>query len=248
MSASTPTQHGPNIFEEIFRGYADRLEQQQVSLLQKQDQYLANLDKMIGALVALGAGGAQAAAQPGEQQTALQGILHGLTPDLPLPLSPTLLAHSVIAADVSGISAFQFLSEAVTVAAGGSHTITIPVAAHNVMIIAAPFRFFSTVHSPDITTTMTVDTINVLLNNWPFTADSVLEMPQYGKVREQIVATITNNTSSPVTVTYEAQVVLISDTDYDDVWTPLFKVSYRILEAYASAVVQAGVVQVGQGQ
>lgn len=150
---------------------------------------------------------------------------------VPLPISPTVLAQSLIAAREQGISALLFIRQTVTVPANGSAQILIPVAPGNVMIVAAPIRVVASVYSSQLTATLVVDGVNLLLNNFPLTFEASESMPEYGVIRSLIEVTLTNGTSSPIEVTYDAQTVLVAADYYNSVIS-------RFLELGASAIRQ----------
>lgn len=177
------------------------------------------------------------------------GTLAGLViaaqprPSIPLPISPTTLAQSLIAAREPGISALIFARDAVTVPAGGSYTVTFPVEPGNTMVFAAPVRIYADTHDAGITGTLVVDETDVLFENFPFTADVSdpgEEMPQYGNVKESVVATFYNATSSPVVMTYDFQVVLVANDDYNGTWAPFLEYGYAALKGFVSALTAAG--------
>jgi hypothetical protein len=150
---------------------------------------------------------------------------------VPLPISPTVLAQSLIAAREQGISALLFIRQTVTVPANGSAQVLIPVAPGNVMIVAAPIRVVASVYSSQLTATLVVDGVNLLLNNFPLTFEASESMPEYGVIRSLIDVTLTNGTASPIEVTYDAQTVLVASDYYNSVMS-------RFLELGANAIRQ----------
>jgi len=163
-------------------------------------------------------------------------------PTVPLPISPKVLAASLIAADEPGIAAILFLRQAVSVPAGGSAQIVIPVASGNVMIVTAPIRVFSDTYTSELTATLVVDQVNVLLNDFPMTAEAVEIMPEYGVIRSSIVATLQNGTSSDIEVTYDAEVVLLTDDYYNSVFAPFLRYGAETIANLTSVLSAAGEV------
>jgi hypothetical protein len=164
------------------------------------------------------------------------------SPTVPLPISPKVLAASLIAADEPGIAAILFIRQAVTVPAGGSAQITIPVAAGNVMIITAPIRVFSDSYTSELTATLIVDQVNVLLNDFPMTAEAEEVMPEYGVIRNSIVATLQNGTPSSIEVTYDAEVVLLTQDYYNQVVSPFMRYGAQTIQSLTSTLLEGGVV------
>lgn len=164
------------------------------------------------------------------------------SPTVPLPISPKVLAASLIAADEPGIAAILFLRQAVTVPAGGSAQIVIPVASGNVMIVTAPIRVFSDSYTSELTATLVVDQVNVLLNDFPMTAEAVEIMPEYGVIRNSIVATLQNGTASAIEVTYDAEVVLLTQDYYDTVFAPFLRYGAQTIQGLTKALLEGGEV------
>lgn len=170
--------------------------------------------------------------------TNLQG---GLLPTLNLPISPKILAESAIAAHILGISTPLFPRYATAVPASGSALLTIPVPSSYVMLFVGPVRIFSDYYgSAELVGTLVVDSVNVLLNDFPFTAEASETSPQYGVVRNQIQATYLNGSSQDAVLTADAQTVLVKQQEYDGVWVPVFVHGYRIWQQYAAALKAAG--------
>lgn len=169
-------------------------------------------------------------------------LLGGLLPTLPLPIAPKVMAEAAIAAHILGISAPLFPRYATTVPASGSASLVIPVPATYVMLFVGPVRVFSDLHDPAIVGTLVVDGVNILLNDFPFSADASETSPQYGVVRNQIEATFLNGTTQPATLTVDAQTVLVKQQEYDGVWLPIFERGYAILRGYVTAVKAAGLI------
>ncbi len=96
------------------------------------------------------------------------------------------MVQSAIAAHILGISAPLFPRYVVTVPAGGSATLVIPVPQTYVMIFTGPVRVIASDHDQAITGTLMVAGVNVLVNNFPFTADADETSPKYGVVRNNI--------------------------------------------------------------
>lgn len=165
---------------------------------------------------------------------------HGLVPVFQLPLSPVVLAQSLIAARALGVSAPLFPRQAITVPANGSAQIAIPVTTNYVMVVVGPVRVLSSVQDPDVTATIVVDTVNLLFNAFPLTMEADETSPEYGVIRSSIEATIYNATANPATVTYDSQVVEVLQQEYDDIWVPLLQQSYQVLKGYANSLRAAG--------
>lgn len=142
---------------------------------------------------------------------------------VPVPISPTVLAASLIAADEPGISELLFLRQTVTVPAGGSTTMTIRVATGYAMIVTQPTRVDVSQYSSLVTATLIVDGVNVLLNNFPFTIPAKEIMPEYGVIRNTIAATFQNGTTAEIEATYDTAAVVVTNDEYNLVISPFLR-------------------------
>jgi len=204
-------------------GYADRL------LAAIQENTLAT-ERMIAVLGGGHPGGASPAPKALPEFT------------IPVPVSPVILAQSVIAADLPAIAAIVFYREAFTVPGNGSYTLTLPVANTTALIFTSALRAVSDTYAPDLTASVVVDDVAVLLNAFPLIFEADGNMVKYGVVRKYATATFVNATASPIGVTVDTEYVLVREQDYDTIWRPILEGSYAVLEAKAKVLVASGVV------
>ena len=166
----------------------------------------------------------------------------GLEVNLPLPIAPKVMAESVIAAHILGISSPLFPRYVTTVAAGGSATLTVPVPSTYVMLFVGAFRAFAETYSSGLTVDLVIDGTDVVFNSYPLTAEADVTSPQYGVVRNQMEATYVNTTTQAIDVTVSGQTVLVKQQEYDGIWVPVFQRGYQIWRSYAEAIKARGLV------
>lgn len=240
MSAKIPPE---GLLERIVSGHGDAILGELLQQMQTLTAEQAKTNNILAAVITSAPGGGVATPETGTSGSTKPPIFAGLTPGLNLPISPAVLIHSVIAADNPGIAQLLFLAKPVSVPANGTATYTYTVPSGDVTLFAAPFRVYPSTVTTDVTGTLVVDGVDVLLDNFPMVGSPIeAEMPQYGVVRNTLVSTWTNNTSSPVTVTLYAQICNLLAKDYDQKWSPLFRHSYDVLGTYAESLVARGLV------
>lgn len=159
-----------------------------------------------------------------------------------LPVSPATLVQSVFATQVPGVAAPQFLSFPTAVPAGGSATVSYTVPVGYALMFVGPFTLDSTLYDAALTATLVVDNENVLYQDFPIDHAYSQQLPQYGVVRRNMVATFINATTQNALVTPSAEAVLLANNIYDGVILPLLKVAYTRIESFAENAFGQGAV------
>lgn len=156
-----------------------------------------------------------------------------LSTSLPLPLNPATLVQAVIAAQNYGVADDLFLRFATAVPAGGTATASFQVPPGYVLTTVGNFSLQSDLYDPALTASLTADGNSVLYQAYPISASDSQVLPQYGVIRRSLLATYSNGTTSPATVTATTGAALLQASVYDGVILPLLKLGYNRLELFA---------------
>jgi|GEM_PF-5222899 len=164
---------------------------------------------------------------------------------LTVPTTQTQLARSLIGAgsETAGSVRPAISILPLSVPANGSvqFSNTVPGSPQNVWALIAPLSLVSTLHSPDLLLTATIDAPdNFVAYEVPITKDFASYLTEYAVVRKSLDLLIVNNTATSALVTVEAQYLLLASYVYELVWQPLLASDYYLLTQRAQQMLQGG--------
>lgn len=209
-----------------------------------QELLLPQLDDLVRAVQGLNArlDRLLAALERGAPQQVLPAAAApAVLPVLPLPTSPAGLVQALIAAGWGGFVTGAGLRIVKAVAPGGQAVIQLVPRPGEVAVAFQPIRFYSNLHSPDLTLALVVDG-RLHGADFALTADVEAPFVEFAVVKREFVLTVTNGTPYTATVTLEIFVAGLKLSVYEKVVRPMQDLVFEHVRAFVeSATGRAGV-------
>jgi hypothetical protein len=156
---------------------------------------------------------------------------------LTLPLSPEILNQMVNAANIPGTSRIGVWKLTVTVPAGQTVVVTVPVLPGTVAVFAAPLIVTATYYSSQIIADVWVDGNDVTpYPEYQITGDDQIEFGQYYYMRIGMQGTITNNSPTTTVITFKVEVMAIQQDFFESFYVPLIQHSVDSMKLLADIV------------
>lgn len=162
---------------------------------------------------------------------------------VPLPLSPKVLTEMVYAASVPGLAQKGVISSTVTVPAGGTVTLTVPVLPGTVTLFVAPLEVTATYYDYSILADVFLDQQNISPTPYEYAlvGPDQIQSLMYAYITQYLRGVFTNGSATSTTITFKAEVLAMDRTLFEkQLWLPLVRQSFDVAKHLASVYANGG--------